>query len=58
MQQEGYDWSFEKIDLNLEAEIDGIDEDRFLEVATKAKNTCPVSMALAAVPIHLHAKLV
>ena len=58
MKQEGVDWSFEKIVLNLEAEIDGIDEAKFIEVATNAKNTCPVSMALSAVPIELNAKLV
>lgn len=58
MKQEGYDWSFESIDLNLEAEIEGIDQGRFEEIATNAKNTCPVSMALAAVPINLNARLV
>ena len=57
MKQEGFDWSFEKIELNLEAEIDGIDEEKFIEVATNAKNTCPVSLALAAVPIELNARL-
>ena len=58
MKQEGYDWSFESIDLNLEAEIEGITRGRFEEIATNAKNTCPVSMALSAVPINLNARLV
>ena len=58
MKQEGYDWSFESIDLNLEAEIEGITQTRFEEIATNAKNTCPVSMALSAVPIKLNASLV
>lgn len=58
MKQEGYDWSFESIDLNLEAEIEGIDQSEFEQIATNAKNTCPVSMALSAVPINLNARLV
>lgn len=58
MKQEGYDWSFESIELNLEAEIESITEDRFLQIATNAKDSCPVSMALSAVPITLNAKLV
>jgi len=58
MKQEGYDWSFESIDLNLEAEIEGITEEQLVEVATIAKENCPVSMALSAVPIKLNAKLI
>ena len=58
MKQEGYDWSFEGIDLNLEAEIEGITEEKLVEVATIAKENCPVSMALSAVPIKLNAKLI
>lgn len=58
MKQEGYDWSFASIELILEAEIDGIDEQKFIEIATIAKQNCPVSMALSAVPIHLNARLV
>lgn len=57
MKQEGYDWSFERIDLNLEAEIEGIAEEKLVELATIAKQTCPVSMALSAVPINLNVKL-
>ena len=58
MKQEGYDWSFESIELNLEAQIDGITEDKLIELASIAKENCPVSMALSAVPINLNAKLV
>ena len=58
MKQEGYDWSFEGIDLNLEAEIESITEEKLVEVATIAKENCPVSMALSAVPIKLNAKLI
>ena len=58
MQQDGYDWSFASIDLNLQATIEGITEEKLIELATTAKETCPVSMALAAVPIKLNVKLV
>ena len=57
LKQEGYDWSFSSIELNLEATIDGISEEKFLEIANQAKNTCPVSMALSAIPINLKANL-
>lgn len=58
MKQQGYDWSFESIDLNLEAEVEGISEEKLIEVATTAKQTCPVSMALSSVPIKLNVTLV
>jgi osmotically inducible protein OsmC len=58
MNQEGYDWSFKKIILNLEAEIQNIEEGKFLELANSANASCPVSMALSAVPIELNAKLI
>ena len=48
-----------KIELNSEAEVPGIDADKFAELATEAKAGCPVSKALAAVDeIVLNAKLV
>ena len=48
-----------KIDLNCHAEVPGVDEEKFAELATEARQKCPVSKALAAVPeITLHAKLV
>ena len=58
MKQEGYDWSFDKIILNLEAEVQNIEESKLIEIATNAKNSCPVSMALSAVPIELNVKLI
>lgn len=58
MKQSGYDWSFRQITLNLEGEVPGINEELFVELATKAKENCPVSMALAAVPIKLNARLI
>lgn len=46
------------IDLETDAEIPGIDEKTFLSEAEKAKKGCPISKALAAVPIQLNARLV
>lgn len=51
-------WAFEKITLHLEAEVPGIEEAEFLELASAAKTGCPVSKALSAVPMELEAKLV
>lgn len=46
------------IDLETEAEIPGIDEAKFQEMAKGAKAGCPVSKALAGTTINLKAKLV
>jgi len=45
------------IELRTRAEVPGIDEKLFLELAEKAKAGCPVSQALAAVEITLDAML-
>jgi lipoyl-dependent peroxiredoxin len=45
------------IDLETKADVDGIDDDEFQRIAAKVKETCPVSKALAAVPINLTASL-
>lgn len=45
------------IDLVLEAEVPGLDNDAFQEQAETAKKICPVSKALASVPITLKATL-
>lgn len=48
-----------KIELDVEAVVDGLDEESFQRFAQEAKEKCPVSKALAAVPeIVLRAKLV
>lgn len=46
------------IDLEMEAVIPGIDETTFNRIAQDAKANCPVSKALASVPINLKATLV
>lgn len=45
------------IDLETKAAVDGIDEEAFLKIAETVKQTCPISKALAAVPITLKASL-
>lgn len=47
-----------RIDLQTEAEVPGIDEPTFQQLAEGAKKGCPVSRALSAVEITLNAHLV
>ena len=52
-------FSITSIDLTTEADVSGIDDAKFHEVAEATKKNCPVSKALAAVGnITLNAKLV
>jgi lipoyl-dependent peroxiredoxin len=46
------------IELNTEAEVPGIDEATFQELAEAAKKGCPVSKALTGPEIRLNAKLI
>jgi osmotically inducible protein OsmC len=46
------------IELQTEAEVPGIDNRQFQELANKAKINCPVSQALAATEIRLDALLI
>ena len=45
------------IRLETRAKVPGIDESRFRAIADDAKQNCPVSKALSAVPISLEAEL-
>lgn len=45
------------VDITLRADVDGIDDATFQELATTAKDTCPVSKALAGTTITLDASL-
>lgn len=47
-----------QIDLETEGDVPGVDDDAFAQAAQKAKETCPVSKALAGTEIHLTATLV
>ena len=53
----GTGWSVTTSDLNLTAKIPGIDQEKFAEIAAKAKTNCPISRLLNA-QINLTAKLV
>jgi lipoyl-dependent peroxiredoxin len=46
-----------RIRLSVEGEVPGLDAERFQQIADDAKQNCPVSKALASVPIELEAKL-
>lgn len=43
--------------ITLNANVPGIDDAKFQELATKAKENCPVSQALGAIKVGLDAKL-
>lgn len=51
-------FTISRIDLTADAEIDGIEDADFQTIAESVKQTCPISKALAAVPIELTATLV
>ncbi|MBA3653147.1 MAG: OsmC family protein [Actinobacteria bacterium] len=48
----------QRIDLHTEAEVPGIDDATFQEIAESTKSGCPVSVLLAAAEIRLDAKLI
>lgn len=56
--KDGEGFKIDRVSLALEADVPGIDEAKFQELAQGAKQNCPLSKALAAVPeITLEAKL-
>jgi osmotically inducible protein OsmC len=54
---EGSSFVIPEIDLDMEAEVPGIDNTKFQELAELAEKTCPVSVALKGITIRLKAKL-
>src|SRR5437879_13385557 len=48
----------QRIDLHTEAEVPGIDDAKFQEIAEATKSSCPVSVLLSGAEINLDAKLV
>jgi len=54
----GEGFSITRIELDCEAEVPGLDDATFQNLANKAKEGCPVSKALAGTQITLTAKLV
>lgn len=53
----GEGFKITRIALQTEAQVPGVDERTFQEIAEKTKSGCPVSQALSATPIELEAKL-
>lgn len=51
-------FAIQSIHLSLQGKVSEISEERFRELATAAKENCPVSKALGAVEITLEARLV
>ncbi|EHK89246.1 OsmC family peroxiredoxin [Saccharomonospora azurea] len=49
--------SINTVAITLRASVDGVDEERFTQLAQKAKDTCPVSRALAGTTITMDAAL-
>lgn len=49
--------TIKRVELKCEVKVPGIDDLRFQEIGDGAKKNCPVSRALAAIPIHLSAVL-
>ena len=46
-----------KIELGTEGDVPGVDADTFAKLAHQAKDTCPVSRALAGTEITLEGRL-
>jgi osmotically inducible protein OsmC len=57
LEKVGEAFAITRIDLETEADIPGIDDATFKKHALDAKQTCPVSKALAGTEIYLKAKL-
>ncbi len=57
MDKEGAGWAISGIHLDVTGKVPGTDEAKFQELADVAKKNCPISKALASVPITMTAKL-
>ncbi len=57
IEQVGDGFAITKIEINTVAEVPGIDEAKFQEIAEATKDGCPVSKALAGVEFVLNATL-
>jgi osmotically inducible protein OsmC len=53
----GEGFAITRIELQMEADVSGIDERAFQAIALESKQNCPISKALAGTEIHLTAKL-
>ena len=57
MEKQDPGWTITAIALDTQGTVPGVDAAKFAELAETAKKGCPISRALAAVPITLTAKL-
>jgi lipoyl-dependent peroxiredoxin len=57
IQKQDNGFGITKSHLTLQADIPGIDENQFNELANQAKKNCPVSQALSAIEISMTASL-
>ncbi|MGN6110745.1 MAG: OsmC family protein [Kofleriaceae bacterium] len=57
MDKQDAGWTITGISLDVKGTVPGVDAAKFQELADAAKKGCPVSRALAAVPITMTAKL-
>lgn len=57
LEKVGEGFSITRIELDSQAEVPGIEKAKFMEFAEGAKKGCPISKALASVPIDLNIKL-
>ncbi|MCC6318261.1 MAG: OsmC family protein [Gemmatimonadaceae bacterium] len=58
IEKQGDGWSVVGIALELVGQVPGISAEQFQEIAMAAKEGCPISRALKAVPISITARLV
>jgi len=58
VEQAGGGFEVKSSAITLEGKVPGIDDAKFQELATKAKEGCPISKALGAIQVSLDAKLV
>ena len=58
LDKEGEGFAIKEIKLTVKGKVSGISEDEFLKTAKEAKEGCPISKALSAVPITLDAEFV
>ncbi len=57
IEKQGEGFVIPNIDLETTAEVEGISDEEFQQIAAKTKETCPVSQVLAGAEISLDAKL-
>lgn len=57
IQKDGDGFTISSIELQVEAQVPGVDESEFAKIAADAKANCPVSRALTGVQIQMQAKL-